>query len=233
VSWHDASIFAIAVGLAAGCAEHLGSLNEPGGWSKGVLFWPPPAASASWIAAPSSPATLGDAAHAVAGALRQAGYADLRWFPIGAHHEHGFAVTTRLERIDDDGTPKPPGERWLSPYPEAASLLWLTKASEPYLPSRGRYRVLLVAFTDLHVRTPGRPPRWDEGTAMEGPGFAAPEIPASRHVPASYRVGVYVYEYAATSGDGTGALLPRDANVPALAHIERAGLSALAPLSRR
>jgi hypothetical protein len=235
VSWQDASLFAIAVGLAAGCAEHLGSLNGSAGWSTGVLFWPPPGASATWIAEPSpqpsATATLGDAAQVIAAALRRAGYSDLRWFRIGVHHDHGFAVTTRLERIDDDGTPRPLAERWLSPYPEAANLLWLTRATEPYLPGRGRYRVLLVAFTDLHFRTPGRPQRWDESTAMEGPDLPASEIPASLRAAAGYRVGVYVYEYRAKSADGTDALLVPHASVSARAQVERSGLSGLAALS--
>jgi hypothetical protein len=229
VSWQDASVFAIAVALAAGCAEHLGSLNGPTGWSTGVLFWPPPAASASWIAErpPDATATFGDEAAFIEGTLHRAGYADLRWFPIGARHEHGFAVTTRLERIDDQGTPKPPAERWISPYPEAANLRWLTEATEPYLPAQGRYRVLLVAFTDLHVRAPGRPWRWDEGTAMEGADLRASAIPTNRRIPVGFRVGVYLYDYAARSA-GAGALVSDHADVPALTQIERSGLSALA-----
>jgi hypothetical protein len=223
----SAFVLVVALGLTVACAEHLGSLSRVPSWSTGIFFWPPRSATSNFIAEPAASTTLGDAARAVEGALRRAGYADQRWFPIGGQYEHGFAVTTRLERIDKYGTPKPTGERWLPQYPDAASLLWLGGSTEPYLPTSGRYRVLLIAFTDLHIHVPGRPARLDESTAMDGPGFPRATIPSRRHVPPGYRVGVYVYEFEATSDDGEGKFVPRDADLPASAHLERSGLSAL------
>jgi hypothetical protein len=229
VSWHDTTVFAVALALAGGCAEHLGTLSHSSGWTTGVLFWPPPGATSSWLAEPAAPSTLGEAALRIRDSLRAAGYTDQRWLPIGVHYEHGFAVTTRLERVDDDGTPGPSSERWLSAYPGAVSLRWLDGSATPFLPSRGRYRVLLVAFTDLHIRPPGRPDRWDETTAMEGPDpdMAPPELPTLRVVSGRYRVGFYVYEYEASGGQGDGTFVDHDARVPAKAHLERSGLGAL------
>ncbi len=227
VYWQHVCVFAVATALAAGCAEHLHSMDRSASWSTGVLFWPPPSATSVWLGEPSAWATLDEASRFIGDALRGAGYGDQRWFPIGAHYEHGFAVTTRLERIEEDGTPKSRVERWLRQYPEAASLHWLAGSAETYLPSAGRYRVLLVAFTDLHVPLRGRPQRWDEGTAMEGPGLPSTEVPARHRVSAGYQVGVYIYEYEATSADGEGALLPPDRSVPGAAFLERSGLSAL------
>jgi hypothetical protein len=222
-----ATVVVIAVGLAAGCAENLRSTNRAASWSTGVLFWPPPRATSSWLAEPSVATSLGEAASLVADALGRAGYAGQRWFPIGAHYEHGFAVTTRLERIDEHGAPRAQAERWLSPYPDAATLRWLAGSAEVYLPKPGHYRVLLVAFTDLHVRAKGLPERWDEGTAMEGPGMPPTAIPAQLRVPAGYRLGVHVYEYEAKSADGEGRFVPGDSPISAEAHVARSGLSGL------
>jgi hypothetical protein len=94
---------------------------------------------------------MGGAAARVKRTLDGAGYSDQRWYPIGVGHLHGFAVTTRLEQIDDHGTPKLGLERWSPLYPESANLLWLLRAREPRLPGPGRYRAFLVAFTDLPV----------------------------------------------------------------------------------
>ena len=207
MSWQQASVFAIATALAAGCAEHLHSIERSDTWSTGILFWPPPTATSVWLAEPSASATLGDASGFIGEALRKAGYVDQRWFPIGAHYEHGFAVTTRLERIDEDGTPKSLVERWLPQYPEAASLRWLTGSAETYLPRPGRYRVLLVAFTDLHVPLQGGPQRWDQGTAMEGPSLPSTELPARRRVRAGHRVGVGGYGIRWSRGQGTNAVM--------------------------
>jgi hypothetical protein len=224
VSWQHAAVIAIGIGLATGCAEHLRAIDRSASWSTGVFFWPPPHATSSWIAAPSTATTLGDVASRMGDALRRAGYTDQRWFPIGAHCQHGFAVTTRLERIDDQGAPKAAAERWLAPYPEAASVRWLATAAQTYLPRPGRYRVLLIAFTDLHVLSAGQPQRWDEETAMEGPGMPATEVPAGRQLRAGYRVGAYVYEYEKRSADGDGAFVPGDAEVPAAEQLTRSGL---------
>jgi hypothetical protein len=232
VSWQHASVFAIALGLATGCAEHLRSIDHGGGWSTGFLFWPPPDATSTWLGEPTGAVTLGDAAARVASALRNAGYIDQHWFPIGVRYEHGFAVTTRLEQTDDGGTPTLPVDRWPAEYADAVNLLWITRCQSPYLHRRGRYRALLVAFTDLHVRIPGRPLRFDETTAMDGPGLPANAIPSRRRVPAGYRVGVYIYEYEAESARDNGTFLWQDASVSPAEIIERAGLSALTALPR-
>jgi hypothetical protein len=237
MGWQQATVVAMAAGLAAGCAEHLHSLGQTGGWSTGMLFWPPPPATSTFVGEPVAASehspTFGDVAGLVGDTLRDSGYADPRWLPIGAHCEHGFAVTTRIERIDD-GVSTPGSGRWLEQYPLPATVHWLAGSSEAYLPARGRYRVLLVAFTDLYVLPPGRPERWDETTAMEGLGTFAAEVPAGRRVPPGYRLGLHVYEYAATKADGEGHFVEpgaaADEESSALALMRRPGLSALATL---
>jgi hypothetical protein len=229
VSWQQVAVFSVALTLTAGCAEHLRSMDHAASWSTGVLFWPPPTATATWIAEPSASSTPGDAERLIEGALRHAGYAEQRWFPIGARYEHGFAVTTRLERIDEEGQPKSAIERWLSQYPDPASMLWLAGSAEPYLPGPGRYRVMLVAFTDLAAPFAGRPQRWDESTAMEGPELRGTDFPLKRRAPADYRVCVYIYEYEAKSADGAGRLVSQDADIRAAARLEKSGLLFFAP----
>jgi hypothetical protein len=236
MGWQQATVLAMAAGLAAGCAEHLHSLGQSGGWSTGMLFWPPPPATSTFVGEPvpasEHPPTFGDVAVLVGETLRDSGYVDPRWLPIGAHCEHGFAVATRIERIGDDGASRPGPDRWLAQYPLPATLHWLAGSSEAYLPARGRYRVLLVAFTDLYVLPPGRPERWDATTAMEGLGTFAAEVPVERRVPPGYRLGLHVYEYVAPSGDGEGHFVDPGAasderrSAPAL--MRRPGLSALA-----
>jgi hypothetical protein len=224
---HEARIVALSLAVATGCATHLGVLE--GGTGGGVRqddFWPPPRATSVWTAS-SSAATVGEMSDRVAGVLYTAGYEDARWHPIGARCEHGFAVTTRLERIDDDATPKSVAERWTSLYPVASSLRWLEGARAPRLPAPGRYRVLLIAFTDLLMADASRATRWNEQTVMAGPNI--PEMPPmqlarERRVTAEYRIGVYVYEYELDSSDAHGAFVPGDDEVPAAVHVRRSGL---------
>jgi hypothetical protein len=205
-------------------------LDQGVGWSTGYLFWPPPPASDSELGATPAVVTLGEAEALLEGELRAAGYEDERWLAIGAHGEHGLAAVTRIERIDEDGRPRPGSERWLQQYPAAPSLQWLGAAATPYLPKAGRYRIFLVALTDLIVRGPGQPQRWDETTAMEGPGPTTAAIPAARRVPPNARLGVWVYEFECKAGENEGALVTSDGRVSVAQHLARAGLSALAAL---
>jgi len=76
--------------------------------------WPPPRASASAVIPaafiPSSgiaDPTLGDVAEQIRAALDTGGYVERSYFAAPG----GFAMVTRLERIDADGTPKH-DERW-------------------------------------------------------------------------------------------------------------------------
>jgi hypothetical protein len=222
----------VAFSLAStGCAEHL-SLLERGAAGSLVhpLFWPPPSSTSIWAADAGEPATnlsFREVAERISSALARAGYHQARWYPVGADYIHGFALTTRLEQINDDATPKPARERWLSLYPEASDLFWLEGARDPSLPLPGRYRVLLVALTDLPIGPSHRAPRWNEETVMVVPGRQAGEFPSKRHVSRGYHVGVYVYEYWSQSADEKGAFVDSDRTRPAATQLQVSGLAAL------
>jgi hypothetical protein len=64
---------------------------------------------------------------------------------------------------------------------------------------------------------------------MEGPGLPVTKIPARRRVRAAYRIGVYVYEYEATSASER-MFVPRD-DVSTTVYVERSGLSGLTNLA--
>ena len=141
--------------------------------------------------------------------LRAAGYADQRWYPIGAGHEHGFAVTTRLERVDLYRTPNS-AERWTPLFPEAANLKWLRLARTLPLLRSGRYRVLLIAYTDLPIGPSSIAPIWSEETIMDGPGatesFSARESRVPPRLPIGYGLGIYEYEYQWQDSEARTAL---------------------------
>ena len=79
--------------------------------------WPAPKASTHWVAstkflAPieskSNKRTLTDVASALERKLQLAGYTERSYFSI----PNGFAVVTKLERINEDGTINQKGDRW-------------------------------------------------------------------------------------------------------------------------
>jgi hypothetical protein len=151
---------------------------------------------------------LGGVASKVEAGLNRAGYAELRWFPIGSRYQHGFAVTTKLERMAE-GRGSPSG-RWLSLYPEPVNLRWLTFARSPTLPEAGQYRAFLIAFTDLPMSSSNMASVWNEQTIMDGPG-----APQRRNAPldvteepanGGYRVGIFEYCYDRNAAEQSGRL---------------------------
>jgi hypothetical protein len=221
-----AGALGIVAALAAGCAEPVHLLDRGGGGGTAPCsFWPPPPPTSTLTGDLAATATFGQAADRVATALRDAGYAEQQWYPVGAHYLHGFAVTTRLERIDEVGRPRSPSDRWSSLYPEASTLRWLERAHTMPLPLPGRYRVLLLAFTDLPIGETGRAAAWNQQTLMEAPD-TPPQLPALRRASSRFRLAFFVYEYERARGDAKGAFVP-EATLSAAVHVQASGLSAL------
>jgi hypothetical protein len=212
--------------LSLGCAESLQLTEAAPASGSSLSFWPPPRSTSIWTdpVRPSTRLSLRESAERVQASLKHAGYTDERWFAIGTQFDHGFAVTTRLEHMNDDGTSG--AARWSSLFQEAPTLLWLDRARTMRLAAAGRYRVFLVALTDLPIGRTDRAPVWDEQTCMtEALAASSREAFATRMVSPSYRIGVYVYAYR--SDDGDGELIPSEPAFPAARHVEMAGLSAL------
>jgi hypothetical protein len=187
--------------LTVGCAEPLQLLaRAPTSGVSPCSFWPPEPSSATWVAESKAEpqAPMSSVAASLELGLRAAGYSNQRWFPIGTRHEHGFAVTTRLERVDG-AERSTDHERWTSLYREAATLKWLRLVRTLPMLQSGRYRVLLIAYTDLPIGPTSVAPTWSEETMMDGPGasdsFSAGESGVPARLPSGYQFGIYEYEY--------------------------------------
>jgi hypothetical protein len=203
--------------LQCGCAEQLHLLHRgPTGGVSPCSFWPPPPGSATWVADTSATAQ-GEALSSVAReldlSLQSGGYTEQHWYPIGTGSRHGFAVTTRLERVENEHGAVP-SERWSALYPDAANLRWLVQARRPGLPSPGRYRVFLVSYTDLPIGRTNTAPTWNEETVMDWPGAIPSSTSSESGIPqrtaVGYRFGVYEYVYEWDEVERRGRLLQAD-----------------------
>jgi len=220
---------------ALGCATQRELIDRSA--SAGVspcTFWPPPPSTSIAVSektSPLKPGSLHNVAHRIAAELRAAGYPEPRWYPIGLDYRHGFAATTRLEALTNDGTAKAEPERWSSLYPDAANLRWLTLARTIPLPRPGHYRVFLIAFTDLPIGASTLAPVWDENTVMDGPGVHVAHrsgtIDGSTDL-AGYRVGVYSYQYEREQDQAQGHRSERVIQRSGTAELHAAHLTQLA-----
>jgi len=206
---------------ALGCAEQLQLLDRgPVGGVSPCSFWPPPPSSITWLTEPSQtrqPESLSAVAREVEFSLREGGYTQQRWYPIGTGQSHGFAVTTRLEELED-GRQTPARERWSPLYADAANLRWLAQARTPALPHPGRYRSLLLAYTDLPIGGASNAPIWNEETIMDWPDAPRASSPSeaivSTRVPDGYRLTIFEYEYGWNDADNRGRWVPPRREAP-------------------
>ncbi|HSB59931.1 MAG TPA: hypothetical protein VLD66_10060 [Methyloceanibacter sp.] len=112
--------------------------------------WPPPQASASYVLPDkllASYHTVGDVVDAIIGALEHGGYVERSFFQTKAG---GVALVTRLERINDDGTPSAEAERWPNTgqrYSSSDSLMQFLEGL--FYVDPGHYRVIVFVLQDM------------------------------------------------------------------------------------
>ncbi len=130
--------------------------------------------------------------------------------PIGVAFAHGFAVTTRLELLDEHEMPARDA-RWTSLHTAPAELRWLSRAQTVPLPRVGRYRAFLLTVTDLPSAAIPTAPVWNEQTVMAGPDIPShvseKDVPGALRLSPAHRLGVYVYVYERRDGEEHGKLV--------------------------
>ncbi|ABL65580.1 hypothetical protein Cpha266_1558 [Chlorobium phaeobacteroides DSM 266] len=113
--------------------------------------WPPPKASAVKVIPDEFLRRSGkdsllfrDVDHILSSALDQCGYSECSYYAVPG----GFAVVTRIEQINSDGTPKRGDSRWsvktppISPFSDFPQYLEVLFKGNP-----GYYRVIVFIFT--------------------------------------------------------------------------------------
>jgi hypothetical protein len=193
--------------------------------------WPPPRASAETIIpqeflrkSTDSVVHLGDVDHILVGALDINGYYDKSYYAV----PDGFALVTRLEQINPDGTPKTPPVRWelaMGPL-RRFSLVGYLKVLLTASPGYHRIIVFLVTShpfsqADANVSEEQAINWLEEG--FERLPSAVSELEFSQE----YGCTALVYEFRTASGIVPTLSLP--SHLPGRIHLERANIwSALA-----
>ncbi len=197
-------------------------------------FWPPPPSTSVALTRNPLPAQAAGAHQRCKSNRDRTGGGGL---PCATLVPDWPRVSTWLRRDDSTRSlerrrcAQAPIERWSSLYPDAANLRWLTLARKMPLPHPGRYRVFLIAVTDLPLESSAIAPIWNEDTVMDGPGVSSQEsvpiaIRGSRDL-SGYRVGVYVYQYEREEDEAQGQSSASGAAWSAAAQLRAAGLSRL------
>ncbi len=185
--------------------------------------WPPPRASARYVIPRDivirdiAEATWGDVESRLVAALDSAGYFDRSVYFVPS----GFAIVTRLERIDADGNPLAEADRWPPVIGATGTFSLASYISRLFFAETGYYRVIAFIAAPRAFMEGREPPTGPEATEWVRSGLNAVP-PEARDLPYSedFTLTALIYEFR-HEGGGIGAELLLPGRLPGRAHLER------------
>jgi hypothetical protein len=172
------------------------------------------------IEAKTSPTTLREVNSRIRQALEENGYFDSSYYAI----PDGFALATRIEQINDDGTPKAGIQRWSIEVPRLARLSFTDYIHALFYAPPGYYRVIVFLITPHAFVQREEPVTAEQANhwAVEG-GNLLPSSIASQHFSTeAYNCTAIIYEFARrTESDEPKILAP--GRLQGRIHLEKAG----------
>ncbi len=189
--------------------------------------WPPPRASASQVVplqffteAGVAELTLGDVERQIRDALDSTGYFERSYFAV----PQGFAIVTRIEQINDDGTPKSGDERW-SASPGLAGARELVKYLRGLFTTRvGRYRTIVFVITPVPFSLSDAVVSREEMDNFIAEGFnILPTSVAALPFAPGFACTALIYEFEARENQQIANLIAPSQLLGRM-HLERAGV---------
>jgi hypothetical protein len=190
--------------------------------------WPPPKASEEYVLPRSvfgegpRAQVLSDVDRILVAALDAGGYAARSYYSV----PNGFALATRIEQINEDGTPKMPPARFAI-EPEPVSILRPMEYLKALLKGvPGYYRVIVFIVTDTPFRASGERPTEAQATEWVSSGVnvlprAIGDLPFTRDVNCT----ALVYEFTRKPGaDSDATQFDIPGRLDAMTHLVKSGI---------
>lgn len=163
--------------------------------------WPPPPPSATaqirckQLRLKTSVTRFGEVDGRLSEALDANGYFERSYYAV----PDGFALVTRIEQINDDGTPRGGSQRWSLEAPSLKEFSFSAYLRAVFLAPPGYYRVI-VFFVTPHTIVPSQSPvrqpdidTWSRGGGNEVPPPMAGEVFSREGDPCT--ITIYIYEF--------------------------------------
>lgn len=188
--------------------------------------WPPPKASSTEVIpdaflrkSEKDSVLFHDIDHVLISALDRCGYSDCSYYAVPG----GFAIVTRIEQINKDGTSKPDNIRWslktptISPFSDFSQYLKVLFKGNP-----GYYRVIVFIFTPYGFSQGSKGPSREivEGWISNGFNILPAELGTQLYTKA-HRCTALIYEFKKSQSVAT-LLIP--GNITGKAHLQRSRL---------
>ncbi|RMA58901.1 caspase family protein [Ulvibacter antarcticus] len=143
----------------------------------------------------------------------------------------GFAIATRIEQINTDGTPKESPDRWRTSWREN-SFSPFQYLKSIFLPEKGYFRVIVFVITDLSVKTTNSSPSRDTSLAWvaEG-GSVLPAVIGAYDFTEDFNVTALIYEYEVPENNES-AILVAPSSITGKTHLLKANLWTIQQLTK-
>ena len=195
--------------------------------------WPPPEPTTltvlERVMVADGVVSLGEVADRLTAALARAGYSERSFYAVPG----GFALATRLEQIDFDGTPKPEPGRWSAGFPPREVFSLSDFVSALFMAPEGHYRVIVFVVNDRPFSASGEAVSSEEADAwLHGGLNLLPASIADLRFDQSHEVTALIYQYRKVGHQGRPVANP-DGAAAAASQLERSGILAALASSLR
>ncbi len=189
--------------------------------------WPPPRASATariprnLLEAERGPTRLRDVDRRITEVLEQNGYYESSYYAVPA----GFALVTKMEQIESDGTPKQGLQRWIMTPQTLVNFSLTAYLTALFRAAPGYYRVIVFIVTphafaqsEVEVR-PEEANEWLSGGLNRLPASIG-NLDFSRE---DYACAALIYEFERAS-EAEEPRIRRPGLIPGRTHLVKAGI---------
>ena len=194
--------------------------------------WPPPKASASatisreLLLGDKEHPELGDAVAALDLAFGKAGYGERSYYSV----PDGFAMASRIEQINQDGTAKEPADRWSLEVPPMRKFSFSAYLTALFRARPGYYRVIVFVVTSKPFSQSNAKVTSEEAELWISSGLnALPEDIARGKYTSAHKCTALIYEFKRMETQPAKFVDPSE--ITGQIHLEKSGL--LAALKNR
>jgi hypothetical protein len=220
--WHMADSETAAM---AGDGDDYGSEDEDNGDDEIPSFdWPPPKASARVRVAlefdDTTDKTLADVSRTLEEAFFSAGYVEFSYFAV----PDGFALVSRLEQIEADGTPMEEPDRWSTRVRAIKKFSLGAYVRALFRATPGRFRIVVFIVTPVPFSQEDREVTSDEAEGwITGGGDALPRSIGDIAVTRDTKCTALIYEFLKPTRDDD-AVLKDPSELTARTHLQKSTL---------
>ena len=187
--------------------------------------WPPPHPSARHLiprnlVVSHVPATLAGVAARLENALDSNGYTEKSYYAV----PHGFALVTRLELFNEDGTSTQPPDRWSAEIPRRPYFSLSTVIDALFSANPGRYRVIVFIVSSHPFTASADTVTKDAAEVwLDGGMNVLPQEIGRRAYSMDFHTTALIYEFRQLNRD-QAAQLRAPSSLTGKTHLEKAGI---------